>query len=37
MQVEAHFASDVLRGNDSTEMRVELIRIIDDELPPGDE
>ncbi|KAF8540716.1 NO signaling/Golgi transport ligand-binding domain-containing protein [Trichophaea hybrida] len=37
MQVDAHFTSDVLRGNDSTEMRVSLIRLIDDELPPGDD
>ncbi|KAA8895892.1 NO signaling/Golgi transport ligand-binding domain-containing protein [Sphaerosporella brunnea] len=37
MQVDAHFASDVLRGNDTTEMRVTLIRMIDDELPPGDD
>jgi hypothetical protein len=37
MQVDVHFASDVLRGNDTTEMRVTLIRMIDDELPPGDD
>ena len=37
MQVDAHFTSDVLRGNDTTEMRVSLIRLIDDELPPGDD
>ncbi|KAI5821341.1 NO signaling/Golgi transport ligand-binding domain-containing protein [Pyronema omphalodes] len=37
MQVDAHFTSDVLRGNETTEMRVSLIRIIDDELPPGDD
>lgn len=37
MQVEAHFISDVLRGNDTTEMRVTLIRYIDDELPPEDD
>ncbi|TVY60660.1 Transport protein particle subunit bet3, partial [Lachnellula suecica] len=37
MQVEAHFMSDVLRGNDSTEMRVSLIRYIDDEMPADDE
>ena len=37
MQVEAHFISDVLRGNDTTEMRISLIRYIDDELPPEDD
>ncbi|KAH8601984.1 trafficking protein-like protein particle complex subunit 3 [Bisporella sp. PMI_857] len=37
MQVEAHFMSDVLRGNDSTEMRISLIRYIDDEMPMDDD
>lgn len=37
IQVEAHFISDVLRGQDTTEMRISLIKYIDDEMPPDDE
>ncbi|MCJ1476358.1 transport protein particle 22 kDa subunit [Lambiella insularis] len=37
MQVEAHFVSDILRGEESTEMKITLLRYIEDELPPDDE
>lgn len=37
MSIDAHFVSDMLRGNDITEMRVTLIRYIEDEMPPDDE
>lgn len=37
MQAQVHFTSDVLRGNETTEMRVSLVRYIEDELPVDDE
>ncbi|TEY62487.1 hypothetical protein BOTCAL_0161g00040 [Botryotinia calthae] len=37
MQDEAHFISDILRGHDSTEMRITLVRYIDDEMPMDDD
>lgn len=37
MAIEARFVSDMLRGNDTTEIRISLIRYIDDEMPPDDE
>lgn len=37
MQVEAHYVSDVLRGDDTSEMRITLLKYMDDEMPPDDE
>ncbi|RMZ81134.1 hypothetical protein DV738_g2457, partial [Chaetothyriales sp. CBS 135597] len=37
MAVQAHFVSDILRGNDTTEIRVTLLRYIEDEMPADDE
>ncbi|RMZ81242.1 hypothetical protein DV737_g2541, partial [Chaetothyriales sp. CBS 132003] len=37
MAVEARFVSDILRGNDTTEIRVTLLRYIEDEMPPDDD
>ena len=37
MQVETRFLSDILRGDNATEIYVRLIRIMDEEQPENDE
>ncbi|WRT68627.1 uncharacterized protein IL334_005605 [Kwoniella shivajii] len=37
MQVETRFLSDVLRGDDTTEIYVRLIRLLEEEQPENDE
>lgn len=36
-EVKVHFVSDELHGDAITEIKVELVRIMDEELPPADD
>ena len=37
MEVEVSFVQDALRGDDTTELRVKLIKRLEDAIPAGEE
>lgn len=37
LQTAPYFVSDVLRGDEQTELRVRLVKFLDEEAPPADD